>query len=82
MLKRILVGLGGSDYTVAAINQAVAIAIAHNAELTGVSVTDPGRVTPFMAMMDQMEREGIVGPAKGGAGRRDIISMPNLGSGL
>jgi len=29
-----------------------------------------------------MEREGIVGPAKGGAGRRDIISMPNLGSGL
>jgi nucleotide-binding universal stress UspA family protein len=50
MLKRILVGLGGSDYTVAAINQAVAIAIAHNAELTGVSVTDPGRVTPFMAM--------------------------------
>jgi nucleotide-binding universal stress UspA family protein len=44
------VGLGGSDYTVAAINQAVAIAIAHNAELTGVSVIDPGRVTPFMAM--------------------------------
>jgi S-DNA-T family DNA segregation ATPase FtsK/SpoIIIE len=33
-------------------------------------------------LMDQMEREGIVGPAKGGAGRRDIISMPNLGSGL
>ncbi len=50
MLKRILVGLGGSDYTVAAINQAVALAIAHNAELTGVSVIDPGRVTPFMAM--------------------------------
>lgn len=33
-------------------------------------------------LMDQMEREGFVGPAKGGAGRRDIISMPNLGSGL
>ena len=33
-------------------------------------------------LMDLMEREGIVGPAKGGAGRRDIISMPNLGSGL
>ena len=50
MLKRILVGLGGSDYTIAAINQAVALAIAHSAELTGVSIIDPARVTPFMAM--------------------------------
>ena len=50
MLKRILVGLGGGDYTMAAINQAVALGLAHNAELTGVSVIDPGRVTPFMAM--------------------------------
>jgi nucleotide-binding universal stress UspA family protein len=50
MLKRILVGLGGTEYTVAAINQAISLAIAHNAELTGVSVMDPRRVTPFMAM--------------------------------
>lgn len=50
MLKRILVGLGGTDYTVAAINQAVSLAMAHNAELTGVSVIDPSRVTPIMAM--------------------------------
>lgn len=50
MLKRILVGLGGSDYTVAAINQAVALAMTHNSELTGVSVIDPSRVTPIMAI--------------------------------
>jgi nucleotide-binding universal stress UspA family protein len=50
MIKRILVGLGGTDYTVAAINHAVALAIAHDAELTGVSVIDPARVAPVMAM--------------------------------
>ena len=33
MLKRILVGLGGTEYTDAAINQAVSLAMAHNAEL-------------------------------------------------
>lgn len=45
MLKRILVGLGGADYTVSAINQAVALAMAHNAKVTGVSVIDAGRLT-------------------------------------
>jgi nucleotide-binding universal stress UspA family protein len=50
MLKRILVGLGGTDYTVAAINQAVSLAMAHDAELTGVSVIDPSRVSPILAM--------------------------------
>ena len=50
MLKRILVGLGGSDYTVAAINQSVALAMSHDAELTGVSVIDPSRVAPIIAM--------------------------------
>ena len=39
MLKRILVGLGGTDYTVAAINQAVSLAMAHDAELTGLMVS-------------------------------------------
>lgn len=38
MLKRILVGLGGTEYTASAVNQAVALAMAHNAEVTGVSV--------------------------------------------
>jgi nucleotide-binding universal stress UspA family protein len=45
MLKRILVGLGGMDYTVSAINQAVALAMAHDAEITGVSIIDEGRLT-------------------------------------
>lgn len=31
MLKRILVGLGGTDYTMTAIHQAVALAMAHDA---------------------------------------------------
>lgn len=45
MLKRILLGLGGTEYTVSAINQAVALAMAHDAELTGVSIIDEGRLT-------------------------------------
>lgn len=38
MLKRILVGLGGAEYTASAVNQAVALAMDHNAEVTGVSI--------------------------------------------
>jgi len=45
MLKRILVGLGGTEYTVSATNQAVALAMAHDAEVTGVSIIDEGRLT-------------------------------------
>jgi len=45
MLKRILVGLGGTEFTVSAINQSVALAIAHDAEVTGVSIIDKGRLT-------------------------------------
>lgn len=45
MLKRILVGLGGTEYTVSAINQAVALAMANDAEVTGVSIIDEGRLT-------------------------------------
>lgn len=45
MLKRILVGLGGTEYTVSAINQAVALAMAHDAEVTGVSIIDESRLT-------------------------------------
>lgn len=50
MLKRILVGLGGTDYTVAAIKHAVSLAMAHDAELTGVSVLDPTRIAPIVAV--------------------------------
>lgn len=45
MLKRILVGLGGTDYTVSAVNQAVALAMCHDAEVTGVSIVDETRLT-------------------------------------
>ncbi len=45
MLKRILLGLGGMDYTVSAINQAVALAMAHDAEITGISILDERRLT-------------------------------------
>lgn len=44
MIKRILVGLGGTDYTPAAVAQAVSLALAHDAEVTGVSVIDPKRL--------------------------------------
>lgn len=45
MLKRILLGLGGTEYTVSAVNQAVALAMAHDAEVTGVCIVDEGRLT-------------------------------------
>jgi nucleotide-binding universal stress UspA family protein len=45
MIKRILVGLGGTDYTTSAIQQAVALATARDAEITGVSVIDEQRLT-------------------------------------
>jgi nucleotide-binding universal stress UspA family protein len=38
MLKRILVGLGGTEYTESATNEAIALAMANDAELTGVSI--------------------------------------------
>ncbi len=45
MIKRILVGLGGTEYATTATNHAVALAMAHDAELTGVSVLDERRLT-------------------------------------
>ncbi len=44
MIKRILVGLAGTTYTPVAIQRAVTLAQAHNAEVTGVTVLDRGRV--------------------------------------
>ncbi len=44
MLKRILVGLGGTEYTISAIRQAVALAQVHDAQVTGVSVLDETRL--------------------------------------
>lgn len=45
MIKRILVGLGGTEYAVTATNYALALAMEHDAELTGVSVLDEVRLT-------------------------------------
>jgi nucleotide-binding universal stress UspA family protein len=45
MLKRILVGLGGGDYTTSAISHAVALARTHGAELTGVAVIDDRKLS-------------------------------------
>ncbi|HUE73591.1 MAG TPA: universal stress protein [Pirellulaceae bacterium] len=44
MMKRILVGLAGTTYTPVAIQRAVALAKAHDAEVTGVTVLDPRRL--------------------------------------
>jgi nucleotide-binding universal stress UspA family protein len=55
MLKRILVGLGGTEYATAAINQAMGLALAHDAEVSGVSILDEAAL-------------GAVGPVPLGAG--------------
>jgi nucleotide-binding universal stress UspA family protein len=42
MIKRILVGLGGTPYTPFAIPRSIELAQQHGAELTGVTVVDVG----------------------------------------
>jgi nucleotide-binding universal stress UspA family protein len=44
MIKRILLGLGGTPYTDVAIERAVELAMAHGARITGVTVMDTKRV--------------------------------------
>lgn len=50
MLKRILVGLAGTHYTPTAIKTAVELALAHGAELTGVTVVDVARLSHLGAV--------------------------------
>lgn len=45
MIKRILVGLGGTPYGLAATRRAIELARIHGAQLTGVTVLDPSRLT-------------------------------------
>ena len=45
MVKRILVGLAGTEYTDVAIQRAVELAERHDAELTGVTVVDPAKIS-------------------------------------
>ena len=44
MIKRILVALSGTPYTPAAVRYAVELAKLHDAEVTGVTLVDPGRI--------------------------------------
>ncbi len=45
MLKRILVGLAGTDYTPVAIRRGVELATLHDAAITGVTIVDPSRLS-------------------------------------
>lgn len=47
MIKRILLGIGGTSFTDAAIEQAVALAALHKAKLTAVTVVDADRICKF-----------------------------------
>ncbi len=44
MIKRILVGLGGTPFTAVAVKRAVELSLAHQAHLTGVTVVDVDRL--------------------------------------
>ncbi len=59
--KRILLGLGGTDFTPVAIQRAVGLAEHHEAEITGVTVVDESRLRS-------------IGPVPAGAGQaaRDL----------
>jgi nucleotide-binding universal stress UspA family protein len=55
MIKKILIGLGGTDFTTVAVQRAVELARRHGATLTGITVLDK-------------ERLGKVGPVPAGGG--------------
>ncbi len=60
MIKRILVGLAGTTYTPVAIQRAVTLARAHDAEVTGVTVLDRARVRgEGMGLVKAPTREAI-----------------------
>ena len=60
MIKRILVGLAGTTFTPVAIQRAVALAKAHDAEVTGVTVLDPHR----LRSLEQPVPAGIGHPSR------------------
>lgn len=53
MIKRILVGLAGTSYTPVAIERAITLARAHDAEVTGVTVLDVRRLRSGTATADE-----------------------------
>jgi nucleotide-binding universal stress UspA family protein len=60
MIKRILVGLAGTTYTPVAIQRAVSLAQAHDAEVTGVTILDRRRVRcEGTGLVKALNREAI-----------------------
>lgn len=60
MIKRILVGLGGTPYTPVAIQRAVTLARTHDAEVTGVTILDRGRVRcEGLGLVKSPDRESV-----------------------
>jgi nucleotide-binding universal stress UspA family protein len=54
MIKRILLGLGGTQYSTVAIQRAVGLAKRFEAEITGVTIIDPGRLTKNELAQEEM----------------------------
>ncbi len=50
MIKRVLVGLGGSSHTMSAIQHAIELARMNGAQLTGVSIMDEARLTDLFSL--------------------------------
>jgi len=59
MIKRILIGLAGTTYTPVAIQRAIALAQAHDAEVTGVTVLDARRVRSLGKAAPHQDAEAI-----------------------
>jgi len=60
MIKRILVGLAGTNYTPVAIERAVTLAKAHDAEVTGVTVLDARRVRSLGGVAPMASKAGAI----------------------
>ena len=60
MIKRILVGLGGTPFTTVAVKRAIELARAHDSHLTGVTVVE----------MDRLKKVGPVPPGAGSYAQR------------
>jgi nucleotide-binding universal stress UspA family protein len=73
MIKRILVGLGGTPYTSVAIQRTIDIAKRFNAEVTGVTVVDVKRLTKVGLMP-----KGVVHADKEPALRQVLLTKERI----
>ena len=60
MIKRILVGLGGTPFTAVAVKRAVELARGHDAQVTGVTIVD----------LNRLQKVGPVPPGAGAYAQR------------